>query len=233
MEIANIHAMRQSHDSLIDLCERSNDKTWFSALESTGWLGHIRGLLSASRYASCRMHAVDLDSCVFSPFNRLLPNCLPLSNSSCFHRTSQTPFSRVIARKVERLGVTCMVHCSDGWDRTTQLCALAQIMLDPYFRTIDGLIVLIEKDWLAFGHKFKDRNEGPQDSTERSPVFLQFLDCIWQMLRQVRVQGLCGERAPSDRRAQRRQRVHASRASGLDSRRALFFPCNFKTWTRA
>jgi hypothetical protein len=92
---------------------------------------------------------------------------------------------RVIARKVDRLGVTCMVHCSDGWDRTTQLCALAQIMLDPYSRTIDGLIVLIEKDWLAFGHKFKDRNEGPQESHERSPVFLQFLDCIWQMHRQV------------------------------------------------
>jgi hypothetical protein len=49
MEIANIHAMRQSHDSLLELCERSNDKTWFSALESTGWLGHIRGLLSAAR----------------------------------------------------------------------------------------------------------------------------------------------------------------------------------------
>ena len=27
-------------------------------------------------------------------------------------------------------------HCSDGWDRTSQTCALAQLMLDPYYRTI-------------------------------------------------------------------------------------------------
>ena len=33
-------------------------------------------------------------------------------------------------------GVSVVVHCSDGWDRTSQTCALAQLMLDPYYRTI-------------------------------------------------------------------------------------------------
>ena len=47
-----------------------------------------------------------------------------------------------------------LVHCSDGWDRTAQMCALAQQMLDPYFRTLDGFIILINKDWLSFGHQF-------------------------------------------------------------------------------
>eukprot|EP00842_Homolaphlyctis_polyrhiza_P002934 jgi/Hompol1/3641/HPOL_000273-RA len=51
-----------------------------------------------------------------------------------------------------------LVHCSDGWDRTAQLSSLAQICLDPYYRTIDGLQVLLEKEWVAFGHKFKDRS---------------------------------------------------------------------------
>lgn len=51
-----------------------------------------------------------------------------------------------------------MVHCSDGWDRTPQVCSLAQICLDPYFRTLEGFIVLVEKDWLSFGHRFKERS---------------------------------------------------------------------------
>lgn len=33
-------------------------------------------------------------------------------------------------------GINVVVHCSDGWDRTSQLCALAQILIDPYYRTI-------------------------------------------------------------------------------------------------
>ena len=35
-------------------------------------------------------------------------------------------------------GINCVVHCSDGWDRTAQLCALAEILLDPYYRTMEG-----------------------------------------------------------------------------------------------
>ncbi|KAG6817807.1 hypothetical protein H0H87_003215 [Tephrocybe sp. NHM501043] len=50
-----------------------------------------------------------------------------------------------------------LIHCSDGWDRTSQLSALTQLCLDPYFRTIRGFEILIEKDWLAAGHKFLDR----------------------------------------------------------------------------
>ncbi len=33
-----------------------------------------------------------------------------------------------------RDGGHALIHCSDGWDRTSQVCALAQLMLDPYFR---------------------------------------------------------------------------------------------------
>lgn len=47
-----------------------------------------------------------------------------------------------------------LIHCSDGWDRTAQISSLTQICLDPYYRTIEGFAVLIEKDWVSFGHKF-------------------------------------------------------------------------------
>ncbi|CAG5123118.1 unnamed protein product, partial [Candidula unifasciata] len=83
-------------------------------------------------------------------------------------------------------GVSVLVHCSDGWDRTAQTCSLAGLMLDPYYRTMQGFQALIEKEWLAFGHKFTDRC-GLLDSVdvkETSPVFTQFLECVWQIMQQ-------------------------------------------------
>lgn len=64
--------------------------------------------------------------------------------------------ARFVAEQVEH-GTPVLVHCSDGWDRTSQLVALSQLLLDPFYRTIDGFAVLIEKDWLAFGHMFAKR----------------------------------------------------------------------------
>ena len=34
-----------------------------------------------------------------------------------------------------------IVHCSDGWDRTPQIVALAELMLDPFYRSIEGFQV--------------------------------------------------------------------------------------------
>ncbi|KIY43517.1 phosphatases II, partial [Fistulina hepatica ATCC 64428] len=63
----------------------------------------------------------------------------------------------LITRNVHINSSHVLVHCSDGWDRTAQLSSLAQLCLDPYYRTINGFQVLVEKDWLSFGHRFMDR----------------------------------------------------------------------------
>ncbi|XP_066908104.1 myotubularin-related protein 6 isoform X3 [Halyomorpha halys] len=89
-----------------------------------------------------------------------------------------------IAQAVEQ-GISVVVHCSDGWDRTAQVCSLASMLLDPYYRSIQGFQALIEKEWLSFGHKFTDRvGHLGGDSKEISPIFTQMIDCTWQLMQQ-------------------------------------------------
>lgn len=76
-----------------------------------------------------------------------------------------------------------LVHCSDGWDRTAQIASLSQLLLDPYYRTINGFLMLIEKEWIGFGYQFEERL-GKMTDKCTSPVFTQFLDCVWQLLNQ-------------------------------------------------
>ncbi|XP_026522885.1 myotubularin-related protein 7 [Notechis scutatus] len=90
-----------------------------------------------------------------------------------------------IAKAVAEEGVSVLVHCSDGWDRTAQVCSVASLLLDPYYRTIKGFMVLIDKDWVSFGHKFNHRYGNLDgDPKEISPVIDQFIECVWQLMEQ-------------------------------------------------
>ncbi|XP_034486343.1 myotubularin-related protein 3 isoform X2 [Drosophila innubila] len=92
-----------------------------------------------------------------------------------------------VVHTIEKNGRPVLVHCSDGWDRTPQIVATAQICLDPFYRTVEGFRVLVEREWLNFGHKFADRSgNGPNsdESNERCPVFLQWLDLVHQIHKQ-------------------------------------------------
>ena len=45
--------------------------------------------------------------------------------------------------------------------------------------------MLIEREWVEFGHKFSDRcgiGRCCEDINERCPVFLQWLDCVHHLL---------------------------------------------------
>eukprot|EP00914_Ancora_sagittata_P020708 GHVO01040841.1.p1 GENE.GHVO01040841.1~~GHVO01040841.1.p1 ORF type:complete len:250 (+),score=45.88 GHVO01040841.1:25-750(+) len=122
---------------------------------------------------------------------------------------SATRISRRLAK-----GSAVVVHCSDGWDRTAQLTSLAMLLIDPFYRSIRGLIHLIEKEFLYFGHRFHQRygHPGPiqvapppstdsvsphthapptnapptekEDESQKSPIFHQWLHCVYQCVRQ-------------------------------------------------
>lgn len=90
--------------------------------------------------------------------------------------------------------IPILIHCSHGWDRTSQVSCLSQLFLDSYYRTRHGFAVLVEKDFMSFGHPFhlrsahgegrSDTKNGSQSNDEGqiSPIFLQFLDCVYQLV---------------------------------------------------
>ncbi|KAG8456756.1 hypothetical protein GDO86_002514 [Hymenochirus boettgeri] len=73
-------------------------------------------------------------------------------------------------------------------DNASDFCcvisSLVQIMMDPYCRTKIGFQSLIQKEWVAGGHCFLDRCNHLRKNENEAPVFLLFLDCVWQMVQQ-------------------------------------------------
>jgi len=116
LNIENIHVMRESLNTVIDAIKDGDISKLppnRDLLVKSNWLKHIAGILDGSA---------------------------------------------LIARQVGIRHSHVLIHCSDGWDRTSQLSALSQLMLDPYYRTIEGFMILVEKDWLSFGHMFQQRS---------------------------------------------------------------------------
>ncbi|KAF8039145.1 hypothetical protein BT93_B1634 [Corymbia citriodora subsp. variegata] len=202
--IDNIHAMRESLARLreyLDTHGATSSDGMSSFLRHGGWTWGGGNLSSMSASVST------------------------LGDSGwLIHVQSVLAGSAWIAARVALESASVLVHCSDGWDRTTQLVSLASLLLDPYYRTFAGFQALVEKDWLAFGHPFSDRfglpttsgdtpfelsrqsstgnyssspmrqssgsfpTQAPssshsQASNNCSPIFLQWVDCISQLLR--------------------------------------------------
>ncbi|CAI5731604.1 unnamed protein product [Peronospora destructor] len=162
-----------------------------------------KGTEDPRKYLNTELHFCDIANihAVRSSYASLASVCQPgqdressgwlfqLRNTFWFlHLSSILTTSQEICRYLCQ-SESMMIHCSDGWDRTPQLTAMVQLLLDPYYRTLTGLMQLIEKEWCSFGHLFRFRysqGEGPgqQELEEQSPVFVQWLDALWQIWRQ-------------------------------------------------
>ncbi|KAG8449880.1 hypothetical protein GDO86_016524 [Hymenochirus boettgeri] len=70
-------------------------------------------------------------------------------------------------------------------DMNCLMASLVQVMSDLHARTISGFQSLVQKEWVSAGHPFLQRiNPYKETDKEESPVFLLFLDCVWQLSQQ-------------------------------------------------
>ncbi|XP_074832762.1 myotubularin-related protein 9-like isoform X2 [Carettochelys insculpta] len=92
------------------------------------------------------------------------------------------------AQCIEREEACVLVHGAEGTDTTLLVTALAQVILDPGCRTLTGFQSLLEREWIEAGHPFHSRCAHSAYSHARlkqeAPIFLLFLDCVWQLGRQ-------------------------------------------------
>lgn len=159
-------------DDIIRLCLHAGYSARCRALASSGWTVLFSDCVNASRPM--------LRDARIAPYRPQRTWCVELPSGFVVVRRALAVSGN--STVLEATMPTIQANCSDGWDRTSQLTSTAQLLLDPHYRTLCGLGLLVEKEWCAFGHKFGERlgvaHRHDYRDKERSPVFLQWLECV-------------------------------------------------------
>lgn len=131
-------------------------------------------------------------------FKKLMRACIPSSQliepEHSFHKLIENSewlqqlqnimqLSGAVVDLLDLQGSTVAICLEDGWDITAQVSSIAQLCLDPHYRTIEGFRALVEKEWIGFGHRFSHRSNFNANSQTSgfAPTFLQFLDVVHQV----------------------------------------------------
>ncbi|XP_072317147.1 myotubularin-related protein 11 [Eucyclogobius newberryi] len=78
--------------------------------------------------------------------------------------------------------LTVALQEAEDRDMGCLVSSLVQLMCDPHSRTQLGFQGLVQKEWVTGGHRFCSRLNYHRDSDkDEAPVFLLFLDCVWQL----------------------------------------------------
>jgi len=151
-------------------------------------------------YAGCKLLFGGIENvhCVREAWRKMGQAVASLSSSeagSWFRDVANSGWYDIISAVVTCAGLVikeldvqrcnALIHCSDGWDRTAQVSALVMLCMDPHYRTLSGLLLLIQKEFCSFGHRFRTRlANGEKPTSEYSPIFLQWLECVYQLTTQ-------------------------------------------------
>ncbi|KAK4015020.1 hypothetical protein OUZ56_027535 [Daphnia magna] len=90
-----------------------------------------------------------------------------------------------VVEAVSQHQVSVVLQESESRDLSAVISSLAQLIMDPHFRTINGFQSLVQKEWVTLGHAFTKRfGRISEYENQQSPLFQLFLDCVWQMQHQ-------------------------------------------------
>ena len=173
---------------------RSEDEANKKKLLKGGGAEDVEYYKSFPKLTFCNIETVDASDDALEKLQKLCMDKEVMTNKNFWSKLQESGWldfimiNLKISTDISKLvyeGNNVLVHCTEGRNRTPKLVTISQILLDHYYRTFEGFAVLIEKDFLSFGHQFAKRRgilDGKADKIKINSIFIQFLDGVYQLM---------------------------------------------------